>query len=68
MRLWSILTAPRLILSDTDRTHQTWVGMAGLRHKSRHKKQGPATTPPLGNPSPALECERMAARLISDAK
>ena len=37
MRLWSLFTASQLFPSDTLRHAPTPAGMAGLRHKLRHK-------------------------------
>jgi hypothetical protein len=40
MRFWSLFPALHVYLSDTERTRKIRRGMAGLRHKSRHRTGG----------------------------
>src|SRR5215472_1259795 len=45
MRVSPLFPAIDLMPSDTDEYHNTWAGIGGLRHKSRHK---PANCPVPG--------------------
>jgi len=40
-RVWCVFRPLPMSLSDTERSSPTWVGMAGLRHKRRHKHWRP---------------------------
>ncbi len=39
MRVWRVSRAPHISPSDTEPSLRTWAGMAGLRHKARHKNR-----------------------------
>jgi len=45
MRLWSLSDPSSLSWSDTHPHTQGWAGMAGFRHKTRHKSK--ADQPPI---------------------
>jgi len=73
MRVWRTFTAFLVCLSDTPVDGHTPAGMAGLRHKLRHKDGGPSSAASIANPktnpdprSP-LNLSAMALRREGDA-
>jgi hypothetical protein len=54
MRVSRTFTALCVCLSDTARDDPTLAGMAGLRHKQRHRAVDPLWFHPRGLPSPRL--------------